>query len=96
MERERDEQQKREQRIVVSKRAPVVPHGPYVPPRDNPEAHLDKLDALNVGETPVGVEENAWELVLKRLGHMQSVNTNQKLHINTLDALWEQHGGSSS
>ena len=96
VERERDEQHKRDQRIVARKRGPVLPYGPSVPPRDNPEAHLDRLDALNVGETLVGVEETAWELVLKRLGHMQSVNTNKKLHKNTLDALWEQHGASSS
>ena len=51
---------------------------------------------MNVGETPVGVEETAWELVLERLGHMQPVNTNKKLNKNTLDALWEQHGASSS
>ena len=92
MERERADQQKREGDRIASEGPLVVP---VVPSRVNPEEHFDRLDELNVGETPVGVDGSDWERVLKRLGHMQSQYTNHVLKLKTMEALWEHHGAST-
>ena len=88
-ERERNEEQKMEQERMKRDNPTILTN---VPVRDNPEEHLDILDGENVGETPVGVEPSAWELVLKRLGHMESMSTNHLLKAKTLEALWEMQG----
>ena len=87
------DQQKRERDRIASQGPPVVL---VVPSRVNPEEQFDRLDELNVGETPVGVEESDWERVLKRLGHMQSQYTSHVLKLKTIEALWEHHGASTS
>ena len=77
-------------------RAAAVPSVPPVPSPDNPEARLDRMGEQNVGGTPVGVPEDAWDLVLKRLGHMQSQAGCALLKEKTLASLWETHGASTS
>ena len=93
--RERDVEQKREQERMAKEAVPGVPVEDPRPPRDNPEEHLDRFDAANVGDTPVGVSEDAWEVVLRRLAHMQAQDTNHLLSAKTMDALWEKHGEST-
>ena len=58
--------------------------------------HLHRFDDANVGATPVGVSEDAWEVVLRRLAHMQAQDTNHLLSAKTMDALWATHGASTS
>ena len=62
------------------------------PHRDTTEDDFDVFDELNVGETPVGVQEIAWYVVLKRLGHMQSQETNHLMKAKTVESLWEDFG----
>ena len=88
-ERERAEELKMERERIKRDHPMLLPS---VGVRDNPEEHLDILDELNVGTTPVGVDMSAWEEVLARLGHMESMSTNHLLKLKTLEALWEMHG----
>ena len=93
---EREVQQKREEERIArdNPALPRVVH-PVIPRsrRHRIEIDLDALDEQNVGETPVGVAQRAWDVVLERLGHMQSEETNQLLKAKTLDALWTAFGG---
>ena len=89
-ERERAQEQKMEQERIKRDHPMLLPS--VVQNRDNPEEHLDILDELNVGTTPVGVDQIAWQVVLDRLGHMESMSTNHLLKLKTLEALWEMHG----
>ena len=41
------------------------------------------------------VDEEDWEKVLDRLGHMQDPFTNYLLKAKTVDALWEKKGDGS-
>ena len=88
---ERAEEHRREQERLAREKAPLP-----TPVRQNPERHLDREDELNVGGTRVGVDEDDWERVLKRLSHMQSRSTNLLLKQKTVEALWESHGASTS
>ena len=92
-ERERTVQQKREQERIASITEPTRPTGPV---RVNLEEPLDLLDELNVGETSMGVPQDAWEAVLARLGHMQCSATNHLMKEKTVEALWEKHGAEAT
>ena len=85
--RERDVQQQREQERIARDNPELVAEAE--PLRDTTEYDFDVFDALNDGETPVGVQEMAWDLVLKRLGHMQSQETNHLMKAKTVEELWE-------
>ena len=85
--RERDVQQQREQERIARDNPELVAEAE--PLRDTTEYDFDVFDALNDGETPVGVQEIAWDLVLKRLGHMQSQETNHLMKAKTVEELWE-------
>ena len=90
--RKRDAEQKREQERIVRDNPDLVVE--VDADRDTTEADFDVIDELIGGETPVGVQEQAWDLVLRRLGHMQSQETNHLMKAKTVDYLWEEFGGA--
>ena len=90
LKREKNEDQKMEQERIKRNNPTLL-----LPVRDNPEEHLDILDEENVGEILVGVDPSAWELVLEKLGHMESMSTNHLLKVKTMEALWEMHGAET-
>lgn len=102
-EAERAWEQKREQdRIARTKSGPNVggggvgqSSGQHTSSRDNPETRFDAFDEIDMEPPDMHVDEDDWEKVLDRLGHMQDPFTNYLLKAKTVDALWEKKGDGS-